>query len=435
MISVIGCNRIGILHACLLTEAGFKVTCADDDRAMVERLSKGRIPFLKQEIEPIVRKNLEKGKLQASCNLEDAVSRSNVVLVTASAAVNERRTIDYSNIEKILKKLGPHLQENTLIITTGVVGIGVTENLIKEMLENTSGFRIGINCYLAYSPVPLPERQTLNSLTRCRRIVASYDMTSLEKALKVIGAVTKGEIVTTLNLKVAEAAVLFESAYRSVGFALANEFALLCEKAGIDYLAVQGLLFPVAEEFYQQAFDSLEREPFLMLLEEAENRNVKLRIPQAALHLSSEIIRHGVSLIQEALRDCGKTMRRAKIAVLGVSQTRNMADDPKYLVKSIAKILERKGVKLSFYDPFLHGKTVDFEGQSLDESLVKTVEGADCIVIFTGHDQFKKLNLGRIKLLAKMPTAIVDFEGVLDPSKVEDEGFVYRGFGRGACRK
>ncbi|MEM2463686.1 MAG: UDP binding domain-containing protein, partial [Candidatus Bathyarchaeia archaeon] len=275
---------------------------------------------------------------------------------------------------------------------------------------------------------------TLNSLTRCRRIVAASDRTGLEKALNVIGAVTEGGVTATLNFKVAEAAALYESVYRSVSFALANEFTLLCEKVGVDYLAVQSLLFPVTEA-YQQALDCLGREPLLMLLEEAENQNVKLRTPQAALDSSNEVVRHGVSLIQKALKDCGKTMRRAKIAVLGVSQTQNTADNPKNMVKSIAKILEKKGAKLSFYDPFLHGKTVDLEGQSLDESLVKAVEGADCIVIFTGHDQFKKLNLGKIKLLAKTPTAIVDFEGVLDPSKVEDEGFIYRGFGRGVHRK
>jgi len=428
-VSIVECNRIGILHACLLTEAKFKVTCVDDDRAVVERLSKGKVQFLKQEIEPILRKSLENGRLQVTHNLEDAISQSNVVLVTTPATINEGGRIDYSGIEKTLKKLGSHLQKDTLIIVTSVVGIGVTESL-KETLESSSGFRVSVDCYLAYSPVPFPEKQTIGSLTKCRRIVAAFDGASLEKALKVIGVITTEGAKATLNIKTAEAAVLFDAVYRSVGSALANEFACLCEKTGVDYLSVQNMLSFSGEAFYQPALNNFGENPLLMLLEEAENHNVKLRILQTALDSSDENVKHGVSLIQEALKNCGKAMRKAKIAILGVSQTRNITDHPKSVLKTFAKILERKGAKLSFYDPYLHRKT-STEGRIFEESLMKAIEGADCIVIFTGHDQFKRLNLGKIKLLVKMPAAIVDFDGIFDPYKVEGEGFVYRGLGRG----
>lgn len=434
-VSVVECNRIGILHACLLTEAGFKVTCFDNDRAVVERLSKGKVHFLKQEVEPLLKKSLENGRLQVTCNLEDAISQNNVILVTTPATVNEKGGIDYSSIEKTLKRIGSHLQKNALVIIISVVGVGVTESLLKETLESSSGFRVGVDCYLAYSPVPFPEKQTLSSLAKYRRIVAAYDGTSLEKALNVIGAVTKEGTVTTLNFKAAEAAALFDAAYRCVGSTLTNEFARLCEKIGVDYLTVQNLLSPFTEAFHQPMFDNFGEDVLLILLEEAENRDVKLRIPQASLNSSNEALRHMVSLVQEALKTCGKTTRRAKIAILGTSQTRNMTDNPKNVLKIFVKTLERKGAKLSLYDPYLHRKKADDEGRTLEESLMKAVEGADCIVVFTGHDQFKRLNFGKIKLLAKMPAAIVDFEGILDPSKVEIEGFIYRGLGRGVWKK
>jgi len=427
-VSIVECNRIGILHACLLTEAKFKVTCIDNDRAVVERLSKGKIQFLKQEIEPILKKNLENRRLRVTYNLEDAVSQSNVVLVTTQATTNEGRRTDYSSIEKTLKKLGLHLQKDTLIILTSVVGIGATESL-KETLESSSGFRLGVDFYLAYSPVPFPEKQTISSLTKCRRIVAAFDDVSLEKALKIIGMITN-EVTVTLNIKAAEAAVLFDAAYRSLGSMLANELARLCEKTGLDYLSVQKMLPLSWEVLYQPALNNFGENHLLMLLEEAENHDVKLRILQTVLDSSSDNVKHGVSLIQEALKTCGKPMRKAKIAVLGVSQTRNITDNPESVLKTFAKILERKGAKLSFYDPYLHRKTIAGE-RNPEESLMKTVEGADCIVVFTGHDQFKRLNLGKIKLLVKMPAAIVDFEGIFDPYKVEGEGFVYRGLGRG----
>lgn len=431
-VSVVGCERVGILHACLLAEAGFKVTCIDSDRATVERVSKGKIPFLKQEIEPILRKNLENGKIHASCSLEDAV-QNDIILITISATINEKGKVDYSNIEKTLKRLGSHLREETLIINTSVVGVGVTESVLKEAIEGASGLKSGLDFFFAYSPVLFPKEQTIKSLAHCRRVVAALDKKSLEKASNVLGAITRTEFVKSLDVKAAEAAVLFEALQRSVNSALVNEFALFCEKARLDFLRVQSLLSSNANTLFP-TIDNEENRETLMLLEEAENQNVKLKISLSALELNKESLKHGVSLVQDALKNCGKSMRRAKIAILGVSQTRNMADTPKNSLNDFVKMLERKGAKPTLYDPYLSLKTKHVELPAVERNLAETVEGADCILIFTGHDQFKRLNLRKIKLLAKMPTAVVDFEGILDPATVMAEGFVYRGLGRGVWK-
>lgn len=428
-IGIVGCGRLGILHACLLAEKGFKVTCVDADRAAVEQVSKGKVPFLKQEIEYILQKNLGNGRIHTSYILEDA-AQNNVMLITTPATVSEKGKVDYSNIEKVLRRIGSHLRGNMLVINTSVVGVGVTESILKEALESSSGFKLGLDFYFAYSPVPFPKKQTLKSLASCKRVVAAFDKVSLERASNIIDATTAAGVMKSLDVKAAEAAVLFEALRRSVNSALANDFALFCEKARIDYLTVQDLLPLDANVFFPTVGDAENKEA-LMLLEEAENLNVKIRVPPAALDLDKELLRHGVSLIREALKNCGKSMRRARIAILGVSQTRNMADFPKSMLSDFVKMLETRGAKPSFYDPYLSLKKRHADLPATEKSLAEAVEGVDCIVIFTGHDQFKRLNLKKIKLLVKMPAAVVDFEGVLDPTAVEAEGFVYRGFGRG----
>lgn len=432
-ISVVGCGRIGILHTCLFTEAGFKVVCVDSDRALVERISKGKASFLKQEIEPILRKGLESGRIQISHNLEDAATQSEIILITIPAMIDEKGKVDYSSMERTLKRLGPRLQRDILIINTSIVGIGVTENVLKEALESSSGLKVGVDAYFAYSPVLFPEKQTLKSLANRRRLVAAQDKISLERASDVVGVITKAGVVKSLDLKAAEAAVLFETVFRETNSALTNEFAILCEKTGVDCTTVRSLLSTDMCTFFQPEVNSFDcEEALIMLLGEAEDRNVKLKISQTVQALNNDMVKHGVVLVQEALKSCGKAIRRAKVAILGVSRTQNMADTPKNSLKDFVKMLERKGVKASFYDPYLPRKTIDPEILSIEESLTEAVEGADCIVIFTGHEQFKRLNLRKIKLLAKMPAAIVDFEGILDPVKVKSEGFIYRGLGRGA---
>ncbi|MGQ9539068.1 MAG: nucleotide sugar dehydrogenase [Candidatus Bathycorpusculaceae bacterium] len=436
-VSVLGCGRNGILHACLFAEAGFKVLCVDNDRAVVDRVSKAKVPFLKNEVEPILRRSLMDGRLKVVGDLENISAQSDNVIITTAATMDEKGNIDYSNIERMLRRLGLNLKRNALIVMASVVGVGVTESMVKEVLESVSGIKVSSDFYLAYSPVPFPEEQTLNTLTNCKRIVAASDKASLERASKVIGAIIRAPLIKSLDIKAAEAAVLFEVARRNVNYALTNEFAFFCEKASIDYLAVQNLM---ATDMGVPAQPVLkcgnETEALPMLLEAAENQNVKLRVSAVALESSKEALRHGVNLVREALKSCGKTLRRAKIALLGLSQTPNMADTPKNSLKTFVKMLESKGGRLVLYDPYLSRRTAkNLEQTAFEKSLTEAVEGADCIVIFTGHDQFKRLNLKKLKLLSKVPAAIVDFEGVLDPTKVEDEGFIYRGFGRGVWKK
>jgi nucleotide sugar dehydrogenase len=433
VVGIVGCGRIGVLHACLFAEAGFRVICADSDQAAVERVLKGKVQFLKHEVEPVLRKNLTSGRLKVTSDLKAATSQGNIIVVTTPIIVNDKGGVDYSPLEKVLKMIGSSLRKETLVIITSVVGIGIMDELIKEILESSSGFKTGSSFYLAYSPILFPERQTLKSLTSYRRIVAASDEASLEAAVNVIKTVTNAEVVKTMNLKAAEAAVLFEAIFQNVNSALDNEFALFCEKFGIDYSAARNLLSSGMSMPMQLTPTS---EEFRILLEEAENLDIKLRITETAMELGEEFLKHGVELIRDALKNCGKPLRRSKIALLGISQTPNTADVPKDSVKRIVSLLENKGAKLTFYDPYWSGKALtDFEHISIMKSLVEAVEGADCMVILTGHDQLKRLNLRKLKLLAKMPAAIVDIESVLDPTKVEAEGFIYRGFGRGIWKK
>ncbi|MEM3617414.1 MAG: nucleotide sugar dehydrogenase [Candidatus Bathyarchaeia archaeon] len=432
-VSIVGCGRLGLLHACLFAEAGFRVICVDSGQATIERIQRGKVPFLKHEVEPILRKSLTSGRLKATTDLKAALAQSNGILVTTPVVVDDKGKVDYSPLEKTLKSIGPCLRKATLIVITSVVGIGITEGLLKEILESSSGFRAGSDFYLAYSPILFPERQTLKGLSSCRRIVAASDRASLEMALNLIKSITSTEVVAVQDVKIAEAAALFEAAFQNVNSALASEFAFLCEKLGIDYLAARNFLGSNAGTHTQQPSTS---EALKILLEEAENLNVKLRIPETAIGLDEEVLRREVELVRDALKSCGKPLRRAKIALLGFSQTPNTADAPKESAKKIVDMLANKGAKLTLYDPYISWKGItDLEHAQPKKSLIEAVEGADCIVILAAHEQLKRLNLRKLKLLAKMPAAIVDLEGVLDPLKVEAEGFIYRGFGRGVWKK
>jgi UDPglucose 6-dehydrogenase len=165
-----------------------------------------------------------------------------------------------------------------------------------------------------------------------------------------------------------------------------------------------------------------------LLFESAENLNAKLRMPVLARQINEDMVRHAINLTQEALRSCGKPLRRARVALLGTVQPATGAAE-------FVEMLEAKGSRITRYDPQGVESEQAEEKRTLRRTLNEAVEGTDCIVILTRLDQFKRLNLKKLRAVMRSPSAMVDLVGIVEPSKVEEEGFTYRGLGRGVWKK
>jgi UDP-N-acetyl-D-mannosaminuronate dehydrogenase len=121
--------------------------------------------------------------------------------------------------------------------------------------------------------------------------------------------------------------------------------------------------------------------------------------------------------------------------LLGASQTPNAQSPLKKTAKKVVEALEARGAKISLYDPYISENEIADTPYHFKKNITEAMERADCMIILTAHDQFKRMNLRKMRLTMKMPAAIVDLEGVAEPSKIEKEGFVYRGLGRGVWTK
>ncbi len=433
-ISIIGCGRISTFHAYLFLKAGFRVTCIGRNQATVEQLVKGDMPFLKHESVLFLRKNLKVGHLEVTTNLEEAVSKSDVVIIPTELKIDEKRKVDHLDTERNCRRVGSALKRGSLII---IIGLMTPEGLIEDSLESSSGFIVGTHFGLAYSPIRRIEKKSLDKLSKSRRIVAAQDNRSLKAASTILDLITEDSVIETDNFRNAQIATIFEAVQQYTNKALSNEFASLCEKIGIDYLQTLKLLAKVSDETIVSPALSQNNisEETQLLLREAEDANVRLRILGSTTDVNKESLKHAVTLIREALKSCGKSLRRARIVLLGVSSTRDRRDAPKNSAKRLLEILRKRGCKVSLYDPYFTEKMLTELGFEVKKRLGDAAEGMDCIVILTGHTRFQRLSFKRLRILAKMPAAIVDLEGVLDPEKVEKKGFVYRGLGRGVWTK
>jgi UDPglucose 6-dehydrogenase len=191
----------------------------------------------------------------------------------------------------------------------------------------------------------------------------------------------------------------------------------------MDYFKVQKLINDENSSFYPTIEEENRKEPYL-LIESAENCNIKLRLPQLGRQINEERVKHAINLTQEALRSCDKNLRRAKVAILGTSNQNTTT--AKYI-----EAVTAKGAKVSLYDFSITKNDPLDTVPVLKKSLNETVENADCVVILTGQDQLKRLNLKRLKTVMKKPAVIVDLIGIAEPEKIQAEGFIYHGIGRG----
>jgi len=437
VITVVGCGRMGLPTACLFSDAGFQVICLDINPYIVKQINEGKSPTAEQELSRLLKENLKKGRVKATTDAKDAIPNSDIIILTIDTPVDKNRRSDYSNLEESCKSVGLNLKPGSLLIIQSTLGPYVTETLVKETLETASGLKAGVDFGLAYSPIRASAGRTIRDMTSYQRIVAAVNEQSLKAAKAVLKTIVKSGLVEVRDIKTAEAIKLFENVYRDVNIALANEFAKLCEKAKIDYIEAQKaantqpychLLRPGIVSGH------IPKDPYI-LIAEAENLGVKLKLTALARRVNDETLKHAVNLVKEALRSCEKTLKRSKVAVLGVSFRPNVKEAKGSLVLELVRLLKKGGAIVSVFDPYFSYKELKDLGYSAEGTLAKTVEGADCLIIPVGHDKFKRLSLRSMGVLMKKPAVIVDLGHVVNPLEAEKQGFVYRGLGRGVWKE
>jgi UDP-N-acetyl-D-mannosaminuronic acid dehydrogenase len=420
-VAVVGCGHKGIFFANTFADAGFKVLCTDADAAVVKKVAKGKTAFTMPEAEAKLKSHIATEKIDVTSELKKAVEQSDIVIIAITAKVDDQKKNDYSGLINTCKQVGAALHSGVLVVYGGIAGLGFTEGTIKELLENTSGLKTGKDFGLAYSPI----LHTAVVPAKLEFKVAANDEVSLNTAVTILGTITNN-IKEINGLKTAEAATLFTVAKQDATTALANELAVFCETANIDYFKVLDALNINGEDFYPTIEEEENKNEVYLLLEAADNLNAKLKQTALARQINEDMARHAVNLTHEGLRSCGKTLRRSKVAVLAPI---NPASDAGLFVN----MLGQKGAKVTIYNPA--AKKEISGSEDVKTSLNEAVEGADCIVVLSRNGQFNHINLKKLKALMKSPAVIVDLVGKFDPAQVDIEGFIYTGLGRGTEQK
>lgn len=426
---------MGLPTACLFAEAGARVIGADMNPKIVERINKGDTPIDEPGLSAMLKKAIRSGKFTATTATEEATSNADIVILIVPTMIDRQKRADYSAVEDACASIGKGLKNGSLVIFQSTCGPGVTERVVKGAIEKYSGLVAGQGFGLAHCPIRAMGGRALQDMQTYARIVGALDKKSLEAACATLSVIVKGELIRVRDIKTAELAKLFETIYRDVNIGLANEFALLCEEAGVDYVET---MRAANSQPYSHLHSTgvgvgghcLPVYPYL-LASEAYALDARLKLVLDARKINDFMPRHVTKLASDGLRVCGKSLKRAKVVVLGVSYRPNVRETRYSPSLDLISILKKRGAKVTAFDPQYNSSELEAMGLISEPTLRKAVEKADCVILTVAHDDFKTLDT--IDLAAHMSKQglIIDCTSTLDPTSVEKSGLVYRGTGRG----
>lgn len=435
-ITIVGLGWMGVATAALYLDIGAKVVGADRDPVVVKRVAEGKPSRPEPGVDPIFERAFTEGRITVTTDVSKAASQGEVIaLVVPTLAVNGEA--DYSALINAARNVGVGLKEGSCVIVMSTCAPTITERRIKPVLEKHSGLKSGEDFALAYSPIRAMSGRALKDMRGYPRILGADDPMSLGVAEAVLSIVTVGGIIKVSSLRVAEATKIFETTYRDVNIALANELAKLCERLGIDY-------YEAMEAANTQPYSHLHRPgigvgghcipvyPYL-LMDVARESDVKLPLVESARRVNEAAPKRAVRLISSLLRECGRALARSKISLLGLSYREDVKELRFSPAIEVAKLLTKRGARVTAYDPYFQPSEIRELGLDLKaaENLQSALRDSHCAAIMVAHKEFKSLRPSDLAAHMKEGKAVFDGPGILDPVEVRNLGLAYRGIGKG----
>lgn len=417
----------------LATVTGFGVHLEDVVTSSHEKIVESR-----QSLEDLLNTALETGKLSATTRTESAVRQSDVILETVGTPITEVNVPKYGDLEDSGRAVGKGLQKNSLVILKSTVSPGITENMLKPLLESESGLKAGRDFGLAFMPETIKEGHAIFEFRTLPRVVGGITKRCARSAANIF-SVFPAPVYVYESTSVVEAAKLFMNIYRDVNIALANEFALICEELGVDViqainaanidpktrLLTPGLVggYCLPKDTYHLSYPSEKAGYFPNLI-------------MVARQLNNSLPNHILELVDEVFKALNVPTRDAVIGVLGLGFKANSGDLRNTPAKPIVDGLFDRGALVVAHDPFVEYEAVRRIMPQLicKQSIEAAIEKATCTVIVTDHLEYRGLTAGYLKSLMSFPCAIVDARHIIDPIASARIGVVFRGLGKRKIR-
>jgi len=388
-IAIVGLGYVGLPLATELALVGFRVLGLDVDPVRIDRILQGN-SYIGDVNSAILHGVVAKELLRATTD-EACLAEADIVVVCVPTPLRKTKDPDVSYIVDAVAKIKAHARPGQLIVLESTTYPGTCEELVAPLLAET-GLEIGRELFLAFSPERVDPGNKTYSTRNIPKVVGGITDASTR-----IAAALYSQVIDTVHpvstTKAAEMVKLLENTFRSVNIGLINEFALICERMGVDVWEV--IEAAATKPFGFMPFfpgpglggHCLPIDP-IYLSWKAKLLDVEATFIDVASKINASMPRHVVEKIAAALNDESKPVRGSRILVLGVAYKRDVADTRESPALDIIKLLLARGAIVHYSDPHVDELLYDGLELASHELTPETLAAADCVVIVANHTAF-----------------------------------------------
>jgi len=431
-IAVIGTGYVGLVSGACFSEFGVSVTCVDKDAAKIERLKAGEIPIYEPGLEELVSSNARAGRLSFTTDLPAAVTGADAVFIAVGTP--SRRGDGHADLSYVFgatEEIARALTGYAVVVTKSTVPVGTGRKVaqILRRIRPEGSFDVVSN------PEFLREGSAIGDFMRPDRVVIGAET---ERARKVMRALYRPLylIETPIAFTAIETAELIKYAANSflaTKISFINEIAELCEKVGADVQDVAkgiGLDGRIGPKFLHAGpgyGGSCFPKDCLALVRTAQEAGAPISIVEQVVAVNDTRKR---KMAEKIVKACGGSVAGKTLAVLGLTFKPNTDDMREAPSLTILPALQEAGAEVRAFDP----EGIDearplLPGITFSATAYEAMDGADAVVLLTEWNEFRALDLERVKRLLKSPT-LIDLRNVYKPADMAAAGFFYFSIGR-----
>jgi len=385
-IGIVGLGYVGLPLALAFVEAGFNVTGIDSDKTRISKITRG-ISYLLDIESPRLKKAVASGKLKATVS-SSAMRRVDTIIICVPTPLTSTKEPDLTYIVSATNEISRYLRLGHLVILESTTYPGTTREVVLPLLEST-GLKVGIDYFLTFSPERIDPGSRQFTIRNTPKVVGGMEPKSTKLAAMLYSHVSD-KVLEVSSPEVAEMDKVFENVFRSVNIALVNELAKLCDKMNVNVWEV--IKAASSKPFGYMPFypgpgvggHCIPLDPYY-LASKAREYFFHTRFIELAAEINETMPEYIVQRIVDVLNTASKSVKGAKILILGVAYKKDIEDLRESPALRVIELLIEKKARVSYNDPYI-SEIKENNTRMKSVKLDKKVAGNyDCVVILTAH--------------------------------------------------
>lgn len=431
-ISIIGCGYVGLVTAACLAELGHQVMGIDNDTEKIRALRSRRMPIYEPGLEVLVNTHCQEGSLQFSSQISEGVDHGEIIFICVNTPPKEDGSVDLSYVEAVSKEIAENLTEYRLIVEKSTVPVKTGEWVARTIRANV---KPGIEFDVASNPEFLREGTAIDDFLRPDRVVIGTDSQRASTLLVSLYEPLNAPLLLT-DICSAELIKHSANAFLALKIAFINTVANVCSNSGADIKKVAkgiGLdrrIGPTSLEAGIGYGGMCLPKDVAAFIQIAADLGVDFDLLKAAQRVNRSQRQWPMRVLQQHYQD----LKGKRVAVLGLSFKPN-TDDLRFApALDIVAELQTQGATVQAYDPEAMDKASRIlSGVKMCKDAYEACTEADCLILCTEWNQFRGLDLLKLKRLMN-GNLVIDGRNIFEPQRMARHGFNYYGVGRSIQR-